>query len=105
MPRGRSGASLGDGSIGGEGVLAIVLIVGAVWVFTVGDLGSILSDGPIDTQNADGIADGTMTSEFADCTEGLVTYELTSPSISGTVPIQRITNDNVSLCEVLSGQQ
>jgi formylglycine-generating enzyme required for sulfatase activity len=53
----------------------------------------------------DGIADGTMTIEFTDCTEGLVIYELTSPSISGTVPIQRITNDNVSLCEVLSGQQ
>jgi formylglycine-generating enzyme required for sulfatase activity len=50
----------------------------------------------------DGIPDGTMTIEFTDCTEGLVIYELTSPSISGTVPIQRITNDNVSLCEALA---
>jgi hypothetical protein len=52
----------------------------------------------------DGIADGTMTLKFADCTEGIVTYELTSPSISGEIPIQRIANDNVSLCEALVGQ-
>ena len=59
MPRGRSGASLGGGSIGVGGVLAFILIVGAVWVFTGGDLGSILSDGPIDAQTADGITDDT----------------------------------------------
>ena len=52
----------------------------------------------------DGIADGTLTIEFADCTEGLVTYEMTSPSVSGQIPIQRITDDNVALCETLSGQ-
>jgi hypothetical protein len=52
----------------------------------------------------DGIADGTMILEFADCTEGLVTYEMTSPSISGEIPIQRISNDNVSLCNALVGQ-
>jgi formylglycine-generating enzyme required for sulfatase activity len=52
----------------------------------------------------DGIGDGTMTIEFADCTEGLVTYEMTSPSVSGEIPIQRITNDNVVLCETLASQ-
>jgi hypothetical protein len=52
----------------------------------------------------DGIGDGTMTIEFADCTEGLVTYEMTSPSVSGEIPIQRITNDNVVLCETLANQ-
>jgi hypothetical protein len=52
----------------------------------------------------DGIGDGIMTIEFADCTEGLVTYEITSPSLSGEIPIQRIVNDNVTLCETLSSQ-
>ena len=52
----------------------------------------------------DRIADGTMQIEFADCTEGLVTYQLTSPGISGEIPIQRITDDNVALCEALANQ-
>ena len=47
---------------------------------------------------------GTMTIEFSDCTEGLVTYEITSLGISGEIPIQRITPDNVALCEELTGQ-
>jgi DNA-binding beta-propeller fold protein YncE len=54
--------------------------------------------------NNDGIGDGTMTVEFADCTKGLVTYEISSPDVSGEIPIQRITNDNVALCESLSDQ-
>jgi probable HAF family extracellular repeat protein len=44
---------------------------------------------------------GTMTLEFADCTEGLVNYEITSLGISGEIPIERITPDNVALCETL----
>ena len=51
-----------------------------------------------------GIGDGTMTIEFADCTQGLVTYQINSPNVSGEIPIQRITDDNVTLCESLSGQ-
>lgn len=57
FPRGRSGAGLGGGRLGIGGVLAIALIVGAVWVFTGGDLGSILSDGPTDTQTDGRITD------------------------------------------------
>jgi hypothetical protein len=46
--------------------------------------------------------DGTMTIEFADCTEGLVNYQITSLGISGEIPIERIAPDNVSLCEELA---
>jgi hypothetical protein len=46
--------------------------------------------------------DGTLTLEFADCTEGLVNYEITSLGISGVIPIQRIAPDNVQLCEALA---
>lgn len=46
--------------------------------------------------------DGTMTLEFANCNEGLVTYEITSLGISGEIPIERIVTDNVALCEALA---
>ena len=45
-----------------------------------------------------------MTIEWADCNEGLVTYAMFTPNVSGEIPIQRITNDNVALCEVLANQ-
>ncbi|MEE4379320.1 MAG: kelch repeat-containing protein, partial [Candidatus Competibacteraceae bacterium] len=54
--------------------------------------------------NNDGIGDGTMSIEFAGCTEGLVTYEIPSLGLSGEIPIQRITEDNVVLCETLVDQ-
>jgi hypothetical protein len=50
----------------------------------------------------DPAGDGTITVEFAGCTEGLVNYEITSLDISGVIPIQRISPDNVSLCETLA---
>jgi hypothetical protein len=46
--------------------------------------------------------DGTLTIEFADCSGGLVKYQITSLGISGEIPIQRITPDNVPLCEALN---
>ena len=54
--------------------------------------------------NNDGIGDGTMTIEFADCAQGIVSYELTSPNVFGEIPIQRIVNDNAALCESLAAQ-
>lgn len=45
--------------------------------------------------------DGILTLEFADCSEGLVSYEITSLGISGEIPIERIAPDNISLCEFL----
>ena len=52
--------------------------------------------------NTDPAGDGMMKLEFADCTEGLVTYEIDSLDISGEIPIQRIVSDNVALCETLA---
>ena len=46
--------------------------------------------------------DGIMTLEFADCENGLVNYKITSLEISGKIPIQRISLDNVPLCEALA---
>ena len=48
--------------------------------------------------------DGTLTIEFADCTQALVSYHITSLAISGQIPIERITPDNVQLCESLQAE-
>jgi hypothetical protein len=58
-------------------------------------------DAAVPPATTDPAGDGIMTLEFADCTEGLVSYEITSLGISGEIPIQRISPDNVSLCESL----
>ena len=52
----------------------------------------------------DGMPDGTMTIEFDNCKEGMVSYDMTDPPVSGMIPIQRIVDDNVVLCEALGGQ-
>ncbi len=54
--------------------------------------------------STDPAGDGSMTLEFADCTAGLVNYSITSLGISGEIPIQRLTLDNVPLCELLNKQ-
>jgi len=45
---------------------------------------------------------GTMTLEFADCREGLISYDIPSLGLSGEIPIRRIAEDNVELCEDLN---
>ena len=57
---------------------------------------------PETSTNLDG--DGILKIEFADCSEGLVSYEITSLGISGEIPIQRIAPDNIALCESLDLQ-
>jgi hypothetical protein len=42
---------------------------------------------------------GTIILEFSSCTAGTVTYDIPSLSLSGVIPIQRATLDNVELCE------
>jgi len=52
----------------------------------------------------DGIGDGTMTIDFADCSTATVTYAIDGLGLSGEIPIQRIELDNVALCEIISTQ-
>ena len=58
-------------------------------------------DAAVPVADTDPAGDGTLTIEFADCSEGLVSYQITSLDISGEIPIQRISPDNVPLCESL----
>jgi hypothetical protein len=47
---------------------------------------------------------GTMTVQFTSCREGVVIYDIPSVGVSGVVPIERVANDNVALCEALQPQ-
>jgi hypothetical protein len=46
-------------------------------------------------------ADGTITVEFADCENGLVSYDIPSVNLQGEIPISRIALDNVPSCQEL----
>ena len=45
-----------------------------------------------------------MQLKFSDCNTAVITYDIPSVGLSGEVPIERIVQDNVTLCESL-GQQ
>ena len=45
--------------------------------------------------------DGTMIVEFENCTEGTVTYDIPSIDRQGVVPIKRVADDNIVVCEAL----
>lgn len=49
-------------------------------------------------------ADGTITLTFDDCNSALVAYDITSIGRQGSVPIQRVANDNIVVCEALSAE-
>jgi sugar lactone lactonase YvrE len=54
--------------------------------------------------STDPAGDGSMTVKFTDCEAGVVHYQIHSLDISGEIPIQRITPDNVALCEALGAR-
>jgi hypothetical protein len=47
-------------------------------------------------------ADGTIELVFESCAAGIVNYEIDSLGLQGAIPVQRIANDNVALCDLLS---
>mgnify|MGYP003396979078 FL=1 len=59
-------------------------------------------DAAVPAATTDPAGDGTMTIEFADCENGLASYEIASLGISGEIPIQRIVQDNVAQCQLLN---
>jgi hypothetical protein len=47
-------------------------------------------------------SDGTITLTFESCTSGTVEYDIPSINRKGIVPIERVADDNVVICEALS---
>ncbi len=46
-------------------------------------------------------SDGTLTLTFKNCRSGMVEYDIPSIGAQGVIPLQRIVNDNVPLCDAL----
>jgi hypothetical protein len=68
---------------------------------------TMTSGGIFDTateiENTDPVgSDGTITLTFDSCNSGTIDYDITSVDRQGTIPIQRVANDNIALCEALS---
>ncbi len=47
---------------------------------------------------------GTISLTFIDCENARLEYDFIAPDISGTIPLSRLANDNVALCQTLSDQ-
>jgi hypothetical protein len=47
-------------------------------------------------------SDGTLILTFDSCNSGTIEYDIPSINRHGTIPIQRVANDNIVLCEALS---
>jgi hypothetical protein len=45
---------------------------------------------------------GTIELRFDDCENAVVIYLLETPAVSGEIPLNRIDNSNVELCEALA---
>jgi hypothetical protein len=46
---------------------------------------------------------GSMTVRFSDCNNGTIDYDLTSVGETGTIPITRVADENVAVCEEMLG--
>ena len=46
---------------------------------------------------------GTITIVFNDCNSATLTYNFPGPGLSGEMALHRVVDDNVDLCEALSG--
>jgi cyclophilin family peptidyl-prolyl cis-trans isomerase len=103
LPAEGIGASLGDA--GHRWLTAIGTVDGDSAVLTIDFTSGGLFDTASEVQHTDPPgADGTITLSFADCNSGLVEYDITSINKQGSVPIQRVANDNIALCETLTGE-
>ena len=47
-------------------------------------------------------SDGTLTLTFESCSSATVEYDLPSINRQGTIPIQRVADDNIAICEAFS---
>ncbi|HKJ16661.1 MAG TPA: hypothetical protein VJ984_04870 [Xanthomonadales bacterium] len=50
------------------------------------------------------VLDGTITITWSSCENAVLTYDVTSPGVQGTIPLTRIALDNVPRCVSLSDQ-
>ena len=89
-------SNLGDA--GNRWLIALGSIDGNKSVMDVSVTSGGLFDTPTDVTE---VNDGHITLTFDSCNSATVKYDITSIGQSGTVPIRRVANDNIVLCEAL----
>jgi mannose-6-phosphate isomerase-like protein (cupin superfamily) len=92
------GASANLGDPGHRWMTALGTIDGNQSDMTISVATGGLFDTATDIDRAD---DGTITLTFNDCTSGTIDYDITSINQHGSIPIQRVANSNIALCEAL----
>ncbi len=96
------GAQANLGDPGHRWFTAIGPIVGNRVVMDIEMTSGGLFDTNTDIQRTDPPgSDGTVLLTFTSCNSGTVEYDIPSINRQGTVPIRRVANDNIILCEAL----
>jgi cyclophilin family peptidyl-prolyl cis-trans isomerase len=99
------GASANLGNPGHRWMTALGTIDGNSSVMNIefASGGKFDSDAAVQVTDPPGSA-GTITLTFSDCGSALVEYDIIPINQQGSVPIQRVANDNIALCEALTGE-
>ena len=96
LPPANATANLGDA--GHRWLVALGPVEGNRAILEIDSPSGGLFDDPAPIEHR---PDGTITLTFEDCNSGVVEYDILSINQQGTVPIQRVANDNIELCEAL----
>jgi hypothetical protein len=99
LPAADTSSNLGDA--GHRWLNALGEIDGNQSVMEISVSSGGLFDAPTVTQE---VIDGSITLTFDSCNSATVAYAIPSIGRSSSVPIQRVANDNVALCEALETQ-
>ena len=101
-----------DTSLPDSNLTSVIGDAGQRWLTAQGELGSdnsvtldifSISGGIFDQPSSiSNEVVGSMTVTFGDCTAGIVDYTFDDSGLAGSIPIKRVVNDNVALCEQLS---
>jgi len=93
-----TGATANLGDPGHRWITALGSIDGNQSVMDISVASGGIFDTPTDIENE---SIGTITLSFEDCNKGTLDYDIPSIGRQGTIPIQRVANDNATLCEAL----
>ena len=97
-------ASADLGSPGHRWLTALGDIDGDTAVLNITIASGGLFDTGTDVQKVQYIDGGTITLSFSGCNSGMIEYDIPSIDRQGSVPIERVANDNAALCEALLGE-
>ncbi len=103
LPADDASANLGDA--GHRWITALGTFDGNTAVLNIDIASGGLFDDPTTVQHTDPVGSaGTITLTFEDCASGFIEYDIPSIGQQGSIVVQRIANDNIALCEALSGE-